>query len=256
MNYPIVVKELSVYYDKIPVLWGVNVSIPEGQLVAIVGPNGGGKSTFLKSLVGIIPTLSGNIECFGKAFSKVRNQIAYVPQKESVDWDFPISVLEVVLMGKFHDLGFFKWPRRKDREKAFEILKLLEMDHLATRQISELSGGQQQRVFIARALMQEADVYLLDEPFTGVDAATEVILVRIFKELRKKGKTVVIVHHDLQNIETLFDWMVLLNTRVIAAGNVQEVFTQENLAKTYGRKEEIFLEMVGQLKRKESGNTL
>ena len=246
-------EQLNVCYDKNPVLWDVNLAIPKGKLVAIVGPNGAGKSTLLKTIVEIIKPLSGKVECFGIPFKKARKKIAYVPQKETVDWDFPITVLEVVLMGRYPQLGLFKWIRKADKEAAANALKILGIEDLADRQISELSGGQQQRVFIARALVQDADLYLLDEPFSAVDAATEAVLITVFKKLKDKGKTLLIVHHDLQTIESIFDSVVLLNTRVILYGDVATVFTHENLCKTYGKKEEIFTEMATQLKKKKSG---
>lgn len=246
-------EQLNVCYDKNPVLADINLSIPKGKLIAIVGPNGAGKSTLLKAIVEIIKPLSGKVECFGLPFKKARKKIAYVPQKETVDWDFPITVLEVVLMGRYPQLGLFKWVRKADREAAANALKLLGIEDLADRQISELSGGQQQRVFIARALVQDADLYLLDEPFSAVDAATEAVLVQVFKKLKDKGKTLLVIHHDLQTIESIFDWVILLNTRVILYGDVATVFTHENICKTYGKKEEIFTEMTTQLKKKKSG---
>jgi manganese/zinc/iron transport system ATP- binding protein len=246
-------EQLNVCYDKNLVLWDINLSIPQGQLVAVVGPNGAGKSTLLKAIVEIIKPLSGQVECFGKSFRKVRKKIAYVPQKETVDWDFPITVREVVLMGRYPELGLFKWIRKADKEAANHALKILGIEDLADRHISELSGGQQQRVFIARALVQDADLYLLDEPFSAVDMATETVLVEVFKKLKNKGKTLIVVHHDLQSIETVFDSVILLNTRLIVYGEVASVFTHENLCKTYGRKEEIFTEMVRKLNRKARG---
>jgi manganese/zinc/iron transport system ATP- binding protein len=246
-------EQLNVCYDKNPVLWDITLSIPKGKLVAIVGPNGAGKSTLLKTIVEIIKPLSGKVECFGMPFKRARKKIAYVPQKETVDWDFPITVLEVVLMGRYPQLGLFKWIRKADREAANNALKILGIEDLADCQISELSGGQQQRVFIARALVQDADLYLLDEPFSAVDVATEAVLVDVFKKLKEKGKTLIVVHHDLQSIETVFDSIILLNTRLIVYGDVATVFTHENLCKTYGKKEEIFTEMTAKLKKKKSG---
>jgi manganese/zinc/iron transport system ATP- binding protein len=246
-------KELSVAYNTSLVLWDLTFAVPSGKIVGIIGPNGAGKSTLLKTIVEIIKPLSGTVECLGASFKKKRKQIAYVPQKEGVDWDFPITVLEVVLMGRYPQLGLLKWSRQADVEAAYKALELLEIEGLADRQISELSGGQQQRVFIARALVQDADLYLLDEPFTAVDAATETILIDVFKKLKEKGKTLLIVHHDLQTVETIFDWVLLLNTRLITYGEVSSVFTEENLCRTYGKKEEIFIEMVQELKRKKIG---
>jgi manganese/zinc/iron transport system ATP- binding protein len=249
-------KQLNVSYDTTPVLWDINLEVPPGKLVAIVGPNGAGKSTLLKAIVGIIPPFSGVIECLGSCFKKVRKKIAYVPQKEAVDWDFPITAFEVVLMGRYHQLGLFKWTRNADKEAARNALNVLGIEHLADAQIGELSGGQQQRVFIARALVQDPDLYILDEPFTGIDAATEAVLIAVFKKLQEKGKTLLIVHHDLQSVSQIFDWVILLNTRLIASGELSKVFTTENLYQTYGQKEEIFTEMIAQLKKKNSGMTL
>lgn len=253
MSDAIVCEELSACYDKGPVLWDVSLHIPEGVLAAIIGPNGAGKSTFLKACVDLIKPTSGSVSCFGKPFKKAKNRIAYIPQKEVVDWEFPITVLEVVLMGRYNKLGFFKWTREADRDAAEKIMKLLGIEKLKNRQISELSGGQQQRVFMARALMQDADLYLLDEPFAGIDAATEVTLIELFKDLREKGKTIVIVHHDLQCVRNLFDYVVFFNTRLIAFGKTEDVFTKENLCKTYGKKGEILTEVVGLVNRSEAG---
>lgn len=247
---------LNVYYDDHPVLFDVSFEIPKGKLVAIIGPNGAGKSTLLKSILGTIKPLSGTVECFSLPFHKAKKKIAYVPQKESIDWDFPITVLEVVLMGRYHHLGLFKWVRDCDKEAAMEALKLLEIESLATRQIAELSGGQQQRVFIARALVQQADLYLLDEPFAAVDAATEALLIEIFKKLKEKGKTLVIVHHDLYSVESIFDWVILLNNRLIGCGEKEKWFTPEKISQTYGKKEEIFSDVISQLKKTKSGLSL
>ena len=253
MNKVLRCKQLNVSYDTTPVLWDINLEVPYGKLVAVIGPNGAGKSTLLKAIVDIIPPFSGTVECLGSYFKKVRKKIAYVPQKEAVDWDFPITALEVVLMGRYHQLGLFKWIRKADREAARHALNVLGIEHLADSQIGELSGGQQQRVFIARAIVQDPDLYILDEPFTGIDAATESVLITVFKKLQEKGKTLLIVHHDLQSVSQIFDWVILLNTRVIACGELDKVFTTENLYQTYGQKEEIFTEMIVQLKKKNSG---
>lgn len=255
MKKVLLCKRLNVSYDTTPVLWDINLEVPVGKLVAIIGPNGAGKSTLLKTIVGIIPPFSGTVECLGDCFKKVRKKIAYVPQKEAVDWDFPITALEVVLMGRYHQLGLFKWIRKADREAARNALDVLGIQHLADCQIGELSGGQQQRVFIARALVQDPDLYILDEPFTGIDAATESVLITVFKKLQDKGKTLLVVHHDLQSVSQIFDWVILLNTRLIACGELEKAFTTENLYQTYGQKEEIFTEMIGQLKKKNSGMT-
>jgi manganese/zinc/iron transport system ATP- binding protein len=246
-------EHLTVYYQKQPVLWDVNLEIPAGKLVAIVGPNGAGKSTLLKTIIGSITPLSGTISCLGTSYNACKQHIAYVPQKEIIDWDFPITVLEVVLMGRYHQLGLFKWTREADKEAALEALRALEIEDLADKQIGELSGGQQQRVFMARALVQDAKMYLLDEPFTAVDASTEAFLIEILKKLRQKGKTIVVVHHDLESIEHIFDWIVLLNNRVVAAGAVQDVFNLANVSRTYGKKEEIFAEITTLFQKKKRG---
>jgi len=228
------VHNLTVAYGQKPVLWDIDVSIPTGQLIAIVGPNGAGKSTLLKAILGLIPVASGYVKSLGLEGSAIRKRIGYVPQRESVDWDFPVSVQDVVEMGRYGRLGWLKRPTKHDREFALSSLDKVGMLPFATRQISQLSGGQQQRVFLARALAQDPDIYLMDEPFAGVDAATERAIVEILRDLRSAGKTVVAVHHDLQSIPEYFDWVTMLNLRLVAAGRVTEVFTPENLQKTYG----------------------
>lgn len=226
---------LSVNYDKTPILWDISFEIPSGKLVGIIGPNGAGKSTLLKALLGMVKSYSGKIEFFGKPLKKIKKNIAYVPQRTSVDWDFPITVLEVVMMGQYHQLGLFKWAGKKNKEKALKTLEKVGMAAFAKRQISELSGGQQQRVFIARALAQEADFYLMDEPFAGVDMATEKTLIELFEELKRQGKTLFIVHHDLNTVEQYFDTIILLNTCLIAYGPTAKEFTAENIKRTYGK---------------------
>lgn len=229
------VDQLSVHYDKTPVLWDITLSIEPGQLVAIVGPNGAGKSTLIKSVLELVTTLSGRIEFFGKPLKEIRGKVAYVPQRESVDWDFPITVRDLVLMGSYGRLGLFRRPGHRERQNVDHYLELVDMKPNANRQISQLSGGQQQRVFLARALMQNAEIYFLDEPFAGIDMASEAVLMRILKDLAAKGKTVFIVHHDLSNIESYFDSVILLNTRLVACGAVRDVFNSQNLIKTYGK---------------------
>lgn len=226
--------DVCVAYDRKPVLWDVDASLPAGQLIAIVGPNGGGKSTLLKSILGLVRIASGSISVFGKPVRDVRRLIGYVPQRESVDWDFPVNVADVVLMGRYGRLGWLRRPGREDRRIAAECLDKVGMTSFASRQIGQLSGGQQQRVFLARALAQESTLYLMDEPFAGVDAATEAAMVEVLRTLRNAGKTVVVVHHDLQSVQAYFDHVLLLNQRLIAAGPVREAFTSSNLQKTYG----------------------
>ncbi len=228
------VEQLSVNYDKVPVLWDLNFSVPMGKLVGIIGPNGAGKSTLLKALLGIVKPLSGRIEFLGQSYKKARKSIAYVPQRSSVDWEFPITVFDVVLMGRYNKTGLFKRLKKADKEAVLRALTAVGLESFAHRQIGELSGGQQQRLFIARALLQEAEVYLLDEPFAGVDITTEKVIISIFDDLRAKGKTLFVVHHDLNSVDQYFDWVILLNTSLIACGPVEEVFHKELLSKTYG----------------------
>jgi manganese/zinc/iron transport system ATP- binding protein len=216
------------------VLWDVDLVVPEGVLMAIVGPNGAGKTTLIKSILGLVPTAAGRIEVLGASLAARRRDVAYVPQRGSVDWDFPTSVLDVVLMGTYGRLGWIRRPGAEERARASEALEQVGMADFADRQIAQLSGGQQQRVFLARALVQDARVYLMDEPFQGVDATTEKAIVALLQRLREDGKTVLVVHHDLQTVPEYFDWVLLLNVRRIAAGPVAEVFTDANLRLAYG----------------------
>ena len=229
------VEQLTVNYDKTPVLWDVKFSIPKGKLVGVVGPNGAGKSTLLKALLGIVKPLSGKVRFFDKPFKEMREKIAYVPQRTSVDWNFPISVLELVLMGRYRKLGLFKWPKVADRDAARRALEMVGMASFENRQISELSGGQQQRLFIARALLQEADIFFLDEPFAGVDMRTEREIISLMTRLKNEGKTLLIVHHDLSTVQNYFDWAILLNKALVACGPIDEVFHQENIFRTFGK---------------------
>lgn len=230
------VHDLTVSYDKKPVLWNVDFKIPTGKLVAIIGPNGAGKSTLLKTSFGLIPHLSGWIKFFDRTYSEVRKNVAYIPQKESVDWDFPATVFEVALMGRYGHLGWFKRPGESDKRKAMHALEQVGMEHFKDKNIRDLSGGQQQRVFLARALAQEAEMYFLDEPFSGVDVATEKAIVNLLKELRKDNKTILVVHHDIQTVREYFDWVVMLNVNLVAVGPLESTFTRENLDRTYGGK--------------------
>jgi manganese/zinc/iron transport system ATP- binding protein len=230
------IHDLTVAYNRQPVLWGVDLTLPKGKLIGIVGPNGAGKSTLIKACMGLIPLASGWIQLFGKPLEEVRSRISYVPQRESVDWDFPASVQDVVEMGRYGRLGLFKNLQKADRELVQDCLRKVGMEGFAGRQISQLSGGQQQRVFLARALAQEADLYFMDEPFAGVDAATERAILQLLQDMSEAGKTVVVVHHDLQSVEKYFDWVLLLNLRLVASGPVPQVFTQELLQQTYGGK--------------------
>lgn len=225
---------LTVSYNRKPVLWEVDFKLPTGKIIGIVGPNGSGKTTLLKTIMGLLKPDSGYAEIFGKPLNDIRERVAYVPQRESVDWDFPASVMDVVLMGRYRKNNLFKRLSTADKTAAKEALEKVNMLEFANRQISQLSGGQQQRVFIARSLAQHADIYLMDEPFVGVDAATEESILRLLVDMRAEGKTVVIVHHDLQTAQSYFNWIVLLNTRLVACGPTAEVFTEANLKDAYG----------------------
>ncbi len=230
----IAVDDLTVAYNYKPVLWDIDLSIPKGVLMAIVGPNGAGKSTLIKSILGIVKPIAGSVAVFGKPYKKQRKLVAYVPQKGSVDWDFPTTALDVVLMGTYGALGWIKRPGKAEKKAALEALEKVGMLPFKNRQISQLSGGQQQRIFLARALVQNAEIYFMDEPFQGVDATTEKAIINILKTLRKEGKTVVVVHHDLQTVPEYFDWVTFLNVKKIATGPVKDIFNNENLTKTYG----------------------
>ena len=206
-KYAIEVNDLTVAYDYKPVLWDIDLRIPEGVMMAIVGPNGAGKSTLIKAILGIVKPVAGSVLVFGKTYKKNRKLVAYVPQKGSVDWDFPTTALDVVMMGTYGRLGWIKRPGINERKSALEALEKVDMLAFKDRQISQLSGGQQQRVFLARALVQNAEIYIMDEPFQGVDATTEIAIINILKELRKAGKTLIVVHHDLQTVPEYFDWV-------------------------------------------------
>jgi len=231
---PLWVNDLTVAYHRKPVLWDIELSLPEGRLIAVVGPNGAGKSTFIKSVLGLVPRASGTVTIYGKSYEAQRHLVGYVPQRESVDWDFPVNALDVVAMGLYRKIGWLRPVKKKDRQIALEALDKVGMANFAERQISQLSGGQQQRVFLARALAQDARLYFMDEPFAGVDVATERAIIALLKELKAAGKTCVVVHHDLQTVPTYFDEVALLNMRLVAAGPVASVFNEENLKKTYG----------------------
>ncbi|MDL4840395.1 metal ABC transporter ATP-binding protein [Aquibacillus rhizosphaerae] len=230
------VKNLAVTYDKQPVLENVSFSVPEGSLTGIIGPNGAGKSTLIKSILQLLPTLSGNVEVFNQPYKNQKKLIGYVPQRSEVDWEFPTNALDVVLMGRYSHIGWFKQASKKEVEWAKTCLDKVGMAAFAKRQISQLSGGQQQRVFLARALAQDAKVYFMDEPFSGVDAATENAIIKLMKQWKAEGKTVLVVHHDLQTVEDYFDHVLLLNKTPIEYGETQVVFTLNNLEKAYGGK--------------------
>ncbi len=230
----ILVNDLTVAYREQPVLWDVDLTVPSGISMAIVGPNGSGKTTLIKSILGLVQPAAGQVLIHGKPYREQRRLVAYVPQRETVDWDFPTSVLDVVMMGRYGNLGWIRRPGSKQRDLALESLRKVGMELFAGRQISQLSGGQQQRVFLARALVQDASVFLMDEPFQGVDAKTEAAIVQVLRALRGEGKTVVSVHHALQTVPEYFDWVTILNVRLIASGRVSDVFTQDNLLQAYG----------------------
>ncbi len=226
--------DVTVAYHRRPVLWDIDLEVPEGKLVGIVGPNGAGKTTLIKAALGLVPLASGRVEIYGNSYEEQRHLIGYVPQRETVDWDFPVTVRDVVLMGTYGRLGWFRRPSKTELEIADRSLEHVGMGAYARRQIRQLSGGQQQRVFLARALAQQAQIYFLDEPFAGVDAATESAIVELLDELRSSNKTVLVVHHDLQTVSDYFDYVILLNMRLIACGEVSDTFTTDNLQKTYG----------------------
>src|SRR5215208_6688341 len=228
------VTDLTIAYRDKPVLWDVDMDVPAGILMAIIGPNGAGKTTMIKSILGLIKPAAGQVLVYGKPYVEQRHLVGYVPQRGSVDWDFPTSVLDVVMMGRYGALGWLRRPGSSERAAAFDALDKVGMKSFAERQISQLSGGQQQRVFLARALVQDAQLYFMDEPFQGVDATTERAIVTLLKSLRAAGKTVVVVHHDLQTVPEYFDWVTLLNVRRVASGPVDQVFTEDNLRLTYG----------------------
>ena len=235
-KFAIEVDDLTVAYHQKPVLWDIDLKIPHGVLMAIVGPNGAGKSTLIKSIMNLVDPLAGTVRINGEPYENQKKKIAYVPQRGSVDWDFPTKVLDVVMMGTYGKLGWIKRPGKKEKDQAIDALRKLEMLDFKDRQISQLSGGQQQRVFLARALVQDADIYFMDEPFQGVDATTEVAIIKLLKELKEQGKTVIVVHHDLDTVSEYFNWVLLLNVKVLACGPMASTFTTENLKKAYGSK--------------------
>jgi len=245
--------QVTVNYDKTSVLWDISLKVPSGKLVGIIGPNGAGKSTFIKAALGLVKPISGSFFYFGKPLKEVPLQVAYVPQRETVDWDFPITVKDLVLMGRYGKLGLFKWPRKADKEAAEYYLNQVGMTAYKDRQINQLSGGQQQRVFIARALLQEADIYFMDEPLSGIDHATETVIMNILRQLQQSGKTIFVVHHDLNTVQTYFDWIVMLNTRLVACGAISEAYNSDTLQKTYGKSYSLFDEALKLSNNKASG---
>lgn len=228
--------DLTVAYEDKPVLWDIDLRVPQGILMAIIGPNGAGKSTLIKSLIGLAPTVAGNVQIFGSNYKSVRKRIAYVPQRTSVDWDFPTTVLDVVVMGTYGKLGWIKRPGKKEYAESHIAIEKVGMEDFTHRQINELSGGQQQRTFLARALVQNADLYLMDEPFAGVDTTTEKAILRIMNDLKNINKTIIVVHHDLNTVLNYFDWACLINVKLIEYGICENVLKTENLKKAYGEK--------------------
>lgn len=226
--------DLTVSYAKKPVLYGVDVQVSQGALVGIIGPNGAGKSTMIRAIMGLTPASSGWVQIFGETFEKNRHRVGYVPQREQVDWDFPVNVMDVVLMGRYGRRGWLRRVTKEDKKIAEESLDKVGMLPFRNRQIANLSGGQQQRVFLARALAQQSDLYLMDEPFAGVDATTERAIVTLLQDLQSQGKTILVVHHDLTTAKEYFDHLLLLNMRLVAFGKTQDIFTVEQLQKTYG----------------------
>ncbi len=251
LTLPLSVRDVTVAWHRKPVLWDATFDVQPGQLVGVIGPNGAGKSTLLKAIMELVPKASGRIEIFGQPYREARMRVGYVPQRESVDWDFPVTVLDVVTMGLYGQIGWFRPVRQRHREMALEALKKVGIADLADRQISQLSGGQQQRTFLARALVQDADLYLMDEPFAAVDAATEKAIVEILRTMQTAGKTCVVIHHDLHTVPDYFDSVVLLNMRVVASGPTSTVFTRENLEKTYGGRLTLLDEATEAMRRRE-----
>jgi manganese/zinc/iron transport system ATP- binding protein len=229
----------------------IDLVVPEGKLVGIVGPNGAGKTTLIKAALGLLPLASGKVEIYGKPYLQQRHLIGYVPQRESVDWDFPVTVEDVVLMGTYGRLGWVRRPGREERQIAADCLAQVGMSDFAKRQIRQLSGGQQQRVFLARALAQDARVYFMDEPFSGVDAATEQAIIGLLQKLQTQGKTVFVVHHDLQTVRSYFDYVILLNLRLVACGPTATTFTPQLLHETYGGRLTILEEAAEAVRQRE-----
>lgn len=231
---PLKAVDVTIAYRSTPVLSDMSFSTPPGTLTAIVGPNGAGKSTTIKAALGLIDPVAGHFEFFGKTFREVDGRVSYVPQRTSVDWDFPVTALDVVCMGLYRKIGWFRPVRRRHREAAMQALESVNMQDMSGRQISQLSGGQQQRVFLARSLVQGAELFLMDEPLAGVDAATETTIIQCLRDLRDAGKTAMVVHHDLETVTDYFDRVLLLNKVVIAEGPADEVMRPELLREAYG----------------------
>ena len=250
MNPPAIeLHDLTVSYAKKPVLYGVDVQVPQGALVGIIGPNGAGKSTMIRAIMGLTPLSGGWVRIFGESFEKNRQRVGYVPQREQVDWDFPVNVMDVVLMGRYGRCGWLRRVTKEDQKIAEESLDKVGMLPFRNRQIANLSGGQQQRVFLARALAQQSDLYLMDEPFAGVDATTERAIINLLQGLQSQGKTILVVHHDLTTAKEYFDHLLLLNMRLVAFGKTQDAFTVEQLQKTYGGRLTILSDVAAKVSR-------
>lgn len=250
-NTAIEAHNVTVSYNRRPVLWNVDFEVPSGKIIGIIGPNGSGKTTLLKAIMDLVKKDSGYVRIFNEELNDVREKISYVPQRESVDWDFPASVMDIALMGRYRKSNILRGSTKKDKELAAEALEQVGMLEYKDRQISQLSGGQQQRVFIARSLAQGADLYILDEPFVGIDAATEEAIMNLLKQMKAKGKTVVVVHHDLQTAKNYFDWMILLNTRLVACGPKEEIFNETLLQEAYGGKLNVLTKVGDLIKEKD-----
>ena len=242
MIHPISIEGLSVSYDKKRVLTNVYLRIEEGKVIGVLGPNGAGKSTLFKAILGLIEPNAGTIKIYGKDINESRKRIAYVPQRDEVDWTFPATVKDVVMMGRYPAKTIWQRMDAKDHQIANAALEELSISDLANRQIGALSGGQQQRVFLARALCQEADILMLDEPFVGVDITTEEHIIRVLRRLSSEGKTLLVVHHDLATVKAYFDQVILINQRIVAYGDTETTFVKENISKTYGSQHAVLLE--------------
>lgn len=241
MNCAVHIEDMTIAYRDKPVLWDIDLDIEMGKRTAIVGPNGAGKSTLLKAVLGLITSISGSVKIFDKNIKYVYKNIAYIPQQNEVDWDFPTTVIDVVLMGRYVHLGWIKRPKKYDYDIAYNALEIMGMKEFANRQISQLSGGQKQRVFFARAIAQNADIYFMDEPLAGVDIKTEKIIMDKIKDFIDEGKTCIVVHHDLSTVPNYFDNVVLINKRIISSGTVNNVFNDENIKRTYNLGKEVYV---------------
>lgn len=239
------VENLMVNYEKSLALFDISVKVPQGQLVAIVGPNGAGKSTFLKSILGLIPSLSGKVRFCGLPLKDVRHQLAYIPQKESIDWQFPLTCLDFVLMGLYGRMGLFRRVGKEEKNAAFSALEMVGLQEFAFRQIDQLSGGQKQRLFIARSYLQKANLTFMDEPFSGVDLKSQEIIMEQLRAEKMAGKTFFVVHHGLEKVRDFFDWVILINRSLIASGKVEEVFTRETIGRAFGERLTLFEEATG-----------